>query len=388
MVNYGATPTVNPSAFMQLAAMNAMMANMLAAQTSLTPGAPPSYPPPAAAGAPFSFPAMPAVSPAPVNKPVLHPNGGALDTAAEKTAKKEQILAEKVAIEMANIRKIFRKQGREGAPTVNVYDPTFHYIYEVPTAAVTHLPPAKLNITRLVLCRSYHPSEPHRCLQQHLCKFVHVDCDLTTVPAQPIHVNYTYRALANCTYSRLPEGEVLEIPSESGKEEMTAMPSDHLLITRGSVWWYRKLHPEYTAVVDDKVFEVKTPETPAPSRRCVNYDHGCVCSDGHHCAYLHFITVDDTLSAPFRRKIQASAATYEEMNKPAEEEGEKDTAPPLEHVWLRAAKADVMGDSPEGTYFYLPPGGMTLTKVDKSAVVGEIPGAEESGGVSEASQQS
>ncbi|CAD2222335.1 hypothetical protein AGDE_15692 [Angomonas deanei] len=134
-----------------------------------------------------------------------------------------------------------------------VFDPTFHYIYEVPTAAVTHLPPAKLNITRLVLCRSYHPSEPHRCLQQHLCKFVHVDCDLTTVPAQPIHVNYIYQRDSSCTYDRLPAGELLEVRLPNGgvnksnnnsnynnqHEDVFAhrsvlVPSERVLVTQGT----------------------------------------------------------------------------------------------------------------------------------------------------------
>lgn len=106
-------------------------------------------------------------------------------------------------------------------------------MFEVPVAAIRHLPPARLNITRLVLCRNYRApnmlhvsndttssnnsihynglttlNEGHNsmnnvnnalsatnslqfgCQMGSSCKFVHADCDYSKLVRHSIHVNY------------------------------------------------------------------------------------------------------------------------------------------------------------------------------------------------------
>eukprot|EP00796_Vickermania_ingenoplastis_P001808 gene1808-1096_t len=90
--------------------------------------------------------------------------------------------------------------------TVTVFDPEFKVQWTVPTDAVVHYPPARMNITRLVQCRNYRMREPNSCAMGLKCKFVHIDIDCSKLPSTPVHINYVWRSERECLYRRLPPG--------------------------------------------------------------------------------------------------------------------------------------------------------------------------------------
>ncbi|KAH8611430.1 hypothetical protein ERJ75_000932700 [Trypanosoma vivax] len=94
---------------------------------------------------------------------------------------------------------------------VKVFDPNFKCIYLVPVDCVVHVPPARLNISRLVVCRNYAPGATSSCSKDESCRFVHADVDYSTLESFSIHVNYVWRNESLCTYERLPPGDVLDV---------------------------------------------------------------------------------------------------------------------------------------------------------------------------------
>ncbi|TPP50576.1 hypothetical protein CGC21_5330 [Leishmania donovani] len=165
--------------------------------------------------------------------------------------------------------------------TLEVFDPDFKLIYNVPTNCVVHLPPARLNITRLVLCRNYRPHEPQSCAMGSSCKFVHADCNYTKLEAHPIHVNYIWRHETLCTYPRMPAGERLEVVQPDGHS--IAIPSERILLTAGAA-----AHAEAG----------KTTLT-----CCDSYENSGMCNCGERCNFIHAVHVDPNL--PQRRQTNS-----------------------------------------------------------------------------------
>ncbi|CAJ1988079.1 hypothetical protein conserved [Leishmania donovani] len=163
--------------------------------------------------------------------------------------------------------------------TLEVFDPDFKLIYNVPTNCVVHLPPARLNITRLVLCRNYRPHEPQSCAMGSSCKFVHADCNYTKLEAHPIHVNYIWRHETLCTYPRMPAGERLEVVQPDGHS--IAIPSERILLTAGAA-----AHAEAG----------KTTLT-----CCDSYENSGMCNCGERCNFIHAVHVDPNVQGDFKR---------------------------------------------------------------------------------------
>ncbi|KPA78623.1 hypothetical protein ABB37_06223 [Leptomonas pyrrhocoris] len=160
--------------------------------------------------------------------------------------------------------------------SIEVFDPDFKYIYNVSTNAVVHLPPARLNITRLVLCRNYRPCDPRSCAMGGNCKFVHADCDYAKLEAHPIHVNYIWRHESLCTYPRLPPGEKRSVLQADG--QVIEVPTERLLVTKGA-----------------------QSSNGTPINSCDSYESNGMCYQGERCSCLHVVVVDPNVKGDFKR---------------------------------------------------------------------------------------
>jgi hypothetical protein len=175
-----------------------------------------------------------------------------------------------------------------------VFDPDFKFIYDVPSSAVVHLPPARLNITRLVLCRNYRPYDAQSCAMGGNCKFVHADCDYTKLEAHPIHVNYIWRHESLCTYPRLPAGEKLKVAQMDG--QVVEMPSERILVTKGSQAYMIRLQSLRSGLASPA--ELK--HTAALSH-CAHYHLNRMCNRGERCNFIHAVHVDPNVQGDFKR---------------------------------------------------------------------------------------
>ncbi|GET87848.1 hypothetical protein, conserved [Leishmania tarentolae] len=163
--------------------------------------------------------------------------------------------------------------------TLEVFDPDFKFICHVPTNCVAHLPPPRLNITRLVLCRNYRPHEPQSCAMGSSCKFVHADCNYTKLEAHPIHVNYIWRHESLCTYSRMPAGERLEVVQPDGHS--VSIPSERVLLTAGTAAHAEAGKSTLTC--------------------CDSYENSGMCNCGERCTFIHVVHVDPNVQGDFKR---------------------------------------------------------------------------------------
>ncbi|KPI82862.1 hypothetical protein ABL78_8125 [Leptomonas seymouri] len=164
--------------------------------------------------------------------------------------------------------------------SIEVFDPDFKFIYDVPAVAVVHLPPARLNITRLVLCRNYRPYDPQSCAMSGNCKFVHADCDYTKLEAHSIHVNYIWRHESLCTYPRLPAGEKRTVLRSNA--EAVEVPTERILVTKGS-----------QASMQNR--------SGAPLNSCDNYENIGMCYQGERCCCIHTVVVDPFVKGDYKR---------------------------------------------------------------------------------------
>jgi hypothetical protein len=161
-----------------------------------------------------------------------------------------------------------------------VFDPTFRFCFEVPTQSLVHLPPARLNITRLVFCRNYAPGDHQSCNMGDGCKFVHADVDFRTLEAHPIHVKYSWRHEDVCTYARLPAGEVLRVTAPNNRPPVEEIASERVLVTRGSL---------------------RRQEGGGTLSHCAHYYFNRMCNRGERCNFIHVVHVDPNVVGDFKR---------------------------------------------------------------------------------------
>lgn len=167
------------------------------------------------------------------------------------------------------------------AGLVEIFDAEFKYAAEVDASLITHYPPARLNITRLVFCRNYVAGDAASCAMGDACKFVHADVDMTTLETHPIHVKYAWRAAELCTYPRLPAGEMLAVASPNARDETEQVPSELVLVTRGAL----ARHEHGGAALS----------------HCAHYYFNRMCNRGERCNFIHVVHVDPTVVGDFKR---------------------------------------------------------------------------------------
>lgn len=175
------------------------------------------------------------------------------------------------------------------APTtsVEVFDPEFKFVKEVPAALVVHLPPTRLNITRLVFCRNYKCGEPMSCSMGDGCKFVHADVDPESLEAHPIHVKYAWRHEDLCTYKRLPAGSVLRVTAPNNRPPVEEIPTERILVTQGSL---------------------NHAESAGPLSHCAHYYFNRMCNRGEQCNFVHAVYVDENVVGDFKRAPARTSA--------------------------------------------------------------------------------
>ncbi len=222
------------------------------------------------------------------------------------------------------------------AATTEVFDPSFTFLYTVPTAKIVHLPPAKLSITRLVICKNFIPAcvpggGAESCCVGDLCKFVHVDIPLDLLPKRSVHVRYAWRREDLCTYPRHSVGlgfldvgspqlaasymesmekgraggqklcESLELGT-SGQVEIAvrSVRADLLLVTAGST---RALSAKNSATSSevDRLADTRSGQVvEVPVCHCPQYFYNRMCKNGEQCMFIHVVTVDPTVQGDFK----------------------------------------------------------------------------------------
>jgi len=148
-----------------------------------------------------------------------------------------------------------------------VYAPGFKAVLTIPAKAIRHLPPASLNVTRLVLCANYDPRNPEgSCPMGARCKFVHADA--TCAPQHEIHVNYAWRSLDEVAYDRFPAGEILHVAPPNSKATGDVMDSQLALKTKALASHRR------------------------PLSHCAHYYFNRTCNLGPECRFIHAVFID------------------------------------------------------------------------------------------------
>ncbi|RNF11234.1 zinc finger protein family memeber [Trypanosoma rangeli] len=170
---------------------------------------------------------------------------------------------------------------KTGGNLLEVFDCDFKTLYLMPSHLVVHTPPARLNISRLVKCRSYKPNEWGSCSKGENCRFVHANVDYLTLESKPIHVNYIWRDEELCIYERLPPGDVLEVYSRNKSKKPDLIPSERILVTRRALL-YRK-------------------DTTRSLSHCAHYYCDRICNRGKNCDFIHAVYVDPNVASDFKR---------------------------------------------------------------------------------------
>ena len=136
------------------------------------------------------------------------------------------------------------------------------------------MPPPKLEISRLVLCKNFNPrAADTSCSMGARCKFVHADLRGTTPERHQIHVNYAWRSLDLVAYERLPAGEVLRVSAPNNRQPITDICSEQILVTRGSL---QRHHSS------------------KPLSHCAHFFFNRACHRGESCNFIHAVHLDET----------------------------------------------------------------------------------------------
>jgi hypothetical protein len=153
---------------------------------------------------------------------------------------------------------------------VEMYDPDFHHVISVAPDKILHTPHPSLGVSRLVLCRNFVAGSPvSSCTKGDTCKFVHAD--ILGAKKHPIHVNYAWKSWDSVTYPRLPAGETLVVFAPNERPPADDVPSERVLITRGSL-----MRKEHTG----------------PLSHCAHYYFNRMCNRGERCNFIHAVIVD------------------------------------------------------------------------------------------------
>lgn len=188
--------------------------------------------------------------------------------------------------------------------TLEVHDPDYTAVMNIPITCVYHVPPRHLAISRLVLCRNFDPKNPLvSCAMGDKCKFVHANVDGNVVQSHHIHVNYAWRTAEAVTYDRLPAGELLEVLAPNNRHPVEYIPSHLVLATRGA-----------------KEAGTRT----EPLSHCAHYYFNRMCNRGDACNFVHAVYVDTNAKDFQRAPPRAGAGRVGMPRPPAAGEASKD----------------------------------------------------------------
>lgn len=143
----------------------------------------------------------------------------------------------------------------------------------VPKEAISHMPPQHENrrsdkgpIKHPILCDRFHPLNPHSCMKGKNCNRVHAV--IRGCPRKPVHINWAWRSLEECTYPRHAPGRRIE-----AREPLSAK----------------------SGVVDvfDSAFALKTrcvfDDPSRPAIHCAHFYYGRECHVAGRCDFAHIV---------------------------------------------------------------------------------------------------
>ena len=170
-----------------------------------------------------------------------------------------------------------------------VYAPGFTHVVNVKLSAVQHMPPASMNVTRLVLCTNYDAAAAETsCKMGSRCKFVHADT--SAAAKHEIHVNYAWRTAEAVTYERFAAGQVLEVVAPNGKAIGDVMESQMALKTKALATKRR------------------------PLSHCAHYYFNRTCNLGADCQFIHAVFIDPNAKDHARAPVPAQLGRQQQQN--------------------------------------------------------------------------
>ena len=92
-------------------------------------------------------------------------------------------------------------------------------------------------------------------------------------PEAGTHVNYAWRSLDAVAFERLPPGDVLVVSAPNNRQPITSIPSEYVLVTRGSMQ-HKVSHK--------------------PLSHCAHYFFNRRCERGERCNFIHAVHVDSS----------------------------------------------------------------------------------------------
>ena len=165
--------------------------------------------------------------------------------------------------------------------TVEVYDHDFVHVLLIAKENILHCPHPRLGVSRLVLCRNFRLDSPESCSKGQACKFVHADP--SGAKRHAIHVNYAWRSLEACTYTRREPGKVLTVFAPNERPPTEQIPSERVLVTKGSKVALEELQ---------RAQEGRPAEEPVRLSHCAHYYFNRMCNRGEKCHFIHAVHVD------------------------------------------------------------------------------------------------
>jgi hypothetical protein len=170
-----------------------------------------------------------------------------------------------------------------------VYAPCFTHVVNIRQSEIAHLPPASMNVTRLVLCSKYDPTVGEAsCKMGARCKFVHADT--RAARRHEIHVNYAWRDASEVTYERFAAGQLFEVVAPNGKSIGDVMDS-HMALKTKAVATKRR-----------------------PLTHCAHYYFNRTCNLGADCQFVHAVFIDPTAKDHARAPLPAQLGRNHQQN--------------------------------------------------------------------------
>jgi len=172
--------------------------------------------------------------------------------------------------------------------THQVYAPGFTHVVNLDARDIMQMPPAGMNVTRLVLCANYDAARPDTsCAMGSRCKFVHADTRRAQKHA--IHVNYAWRKVEAVTYERMAGGQTLEVAPPNSKVATDVMDSSMVLKT--------------------KALQSKR----RPLSHCAHYYFNRACNLGAECQFVHAVFIDPTAKDHQRAPVPSQLGEGREL---------------------------------------------------------------------------